>query len=423
MEEYAIEVNHLTKIYKLYHKQSDRIKEAFSIRKKCYHQDFYALKDVNFKVKRGEALGIVGKNGSGKSTILKIITGVLQQTEGEVKLNGRIAALLELGAGFNGEYNGFENIYLNGTIMGFTRAEMEKKIPDIIEFADIGDFIYQPVKTYSSGMYVRLAFAIAIHVDPDILIIDEALSVGDIRFQRKCFRKIEEFKKTKTFILVSHDLSSITKFCDRAIWLNEGVMQSEGNPAEIAKEFRAYMIDAKFTSKADRGQMGKKTIGVELEAIPKDVDMMGDDKAEFLGFLCMDAEGNKISVADADSKIQLLFQAHIKEELTDAIVGFTFKDKLGTIIFQLNTFVMNRELHLEANKTYLFEFVFTLPKLVDGYYTISPAIASGSQAYHIQHCWIFDAMVIQVLNKREINLEGYNYIDDAEFYILGDCEG
>lgn len=304
--------------------------------------------------------------------------------------------------------------------MGFTREEMEKKIPDIIEFADIGDFIYQPVKTYSSGMYVRLAFAIAIHVDPDILIIDEALSVGDIRFQRKCFRKIEEFKKTKTFILVSHDLSSITKFCDRAIWLNEGVMQSEGNPAEIAKEFRAYMIDAKFTSKADRGQMEKKTIGVELEAIPKDVDMMGDDKAEFLGLLCMDAEGNKISVADANSKIQLLFQAHIKEELTDAIVGFTFKDKLGTIIFQLNTFVMNKELHLEANKTYLFEFVFTLPKLVDGYYTISPAIASGSQAYHIQHCWIFDAMVIQVLNKRDINLEGYNYIDDAEFYILGD---
>ena len=301
--------------------------------------------------------------------------------------------------------------------MGFTREEMEKKIPDIIEFADIGDFIYQPVKTYSSGMYVRLAFAIAIHVDPDILIIDEALSVGDIRFQRKCFRKIEEFKKTKTFILVSHDLSSITKFCDRAIWLNEGVMQSEGNPAEIAKEFRAYMIDAKFTSKADRGQMEKKTIGVELEAIPKDVDMMGDDKAEFLGLLCMDAEGNKISVADANSKIQLLFQAHIKEELTDAIVGFTFKDKLGTIIFQLNTFVMNKELHLEANKTYLFEFVFTLPKLVDGYYTISPAIASGSQAYHIQHCWIFDAMVIQVLNKRDINLEGYNYIDDAEFYM------
>lgn len=421
MEEYAIEVNHLTKIYKLYKKPSDRMKEAFSITNKTYHKDFYALKDVNFKVKRGEALGIVGKNGSGKSTILKIITGVLQPSIGGVKIDGRIAALLELGAGFNGEYSGFENIYLNGTIMGFTRAEIEKKMPEIIAFADIGDFIYQPVKTYSSGMYVRLAFAIAIHVDPDILIIDEALSVGDIRFQRKCFRKIEEFKKTKTFILVSHDLSSITKFCDRAIWLNEGELKSEGEPVEIAKEFRAYMIEAKFTSKANLENQkieenAKETY--EFESIPKDVDVMGDDKAEFLGMLCMDEEGKKASIVDADSRIKLCFKAHIREEITDAIVGFTFKDKLGTILFQLNTFVMEKELRLEKDKTYIFQFVFTLPKLIDGYYTISPAIASGSQAYHIQHCWIFDAMVIQVLNKRDINLEGYNYIDDAEFYVL-----
>lgn len=421
MEEYAIEVNHLTKIYKLYKKPSDRMKEAFSITNKTYHKDFYALKDVNFKVKRGEALGIVGKNGSGKSTILKIITGVLQPSIGGVKIDGRIAALLELGAGFNGEYSGFENIYLNGTIMGFTRAEIEKKMPEIIAFADIGDFIYQPVKTYSSGMYVRLAFAIAIHVDPDILIIDEALSVGDIRFQRKCFRKIEEFKKTKTFILVSHDLSSITKFCDRAIWLNEGELKSEGEPVEIAKEFRAYMIEAKFTSKAnlENQEIEENTKETyEFEAIPKDVDVMGDDKAEFLGMLCMDEEGKKASIVDADSRIKLCFKAHIREEITDAIVGFTFKDKLGTILFQLNTFVMEKELRLEEDKTYIFQFVFTLPKLIDGYYTISPAIASGSQAYHIQHCWIFDAMVIQVLNKRDINLEGYNYIDDAEFYVL-----
>lgn len=421
MEEYAIEVNHLTKIYKLYKKPSDRMKEAFSITNKTYHKDFYALKDVNFKVKRGEALGIVGKNGSGKSTILKIITGVLQPSIGGVKIEGRIAALLELGAGFNGEYSGFENIYLNGTIMGFTRAEIEKKMPEIIAFADIGDFIYQPVKTYSSGMYVRLAFAIAIHVDPDILIIDEALSVGDIRFQRKCFRKIEEFKKTKTFILVSHDLSSITKFCDRAIWLNEGELKSEGEPVEIAKEFRAYMIEAKFTSKAnlENQEIEENTKETyEFEAIPKDVDVMGDDKAEFLGMLCMDEEGKKASIVDADSRIKLCFKAHIREEITDAIVGFTFKDKLGTILFQLNTFVMEKELRLEEDKTYIFQFVFTLPKLIDGYYTISPAIASGSQAYHIQHCWIFDAMVIQVLNKRDINLEGYNYIDDAEFYVL-----
>ena len=418
MEDFAVVIKELTKVYKLYKKPSDRIKELFSFNHMNLHDDFYALDNVSFSVKRGESVGIIGKNGSGKSTLLKIITEVLSKTSGEVNINGRVSALLELGAGFNGEYNGIENIYLNGTLMGITHEEMDKKIQDIIDFADIGDFIYQPVKTYSSGMYVRLAFAIAINVDPDILIIDEALSVGDIRFQRKCFRKIEEFKKNKTFILVSHDLSSVVKFCDRVIWLNKGKIEMEGDPVEVSKAFKAYMIEAKFNHNVSLDLGNKKRGMYEFDTISNDVDIMGDGNANITGIICLDAQNNKNTVLDANRKIKVLIRADINNDLEDAIVGFTFKDKLGTVVFQVNSFVLDKKIDLRAGKDYIFLFEFTLPKLIDGYYTISPAIATGSQSYHVQHCWIFDALVIQVVNKMDINLEGYNYIDDAEFTIV-----
>ena len=212
----AIEVDNVQKIYKLYDKPSDRMKEAFGFGKKKKHKLHYALKGVDMKIYQGETVGIIGTNGSGKSTILKIITGVLNPTSGRVLVNGRISALLELGAGFNMEYNGIENVYLNGTMMGFSEKEIEAKLPEILSFADIGDYVYQPVKTYSSGMFVRLAFAVAINIEPEILIVDEALSVGDVFFQAKCYHKFEEFKKMgKTIVFVSHDLSSISKYCDR----------------------------------------------------------------------------------------------------------------------------------------------------------------------------------------------------------------
>ena len=196
-----LEAKHLSKLYKLYDKSTDRVKESLSFRKKSYHRDYYALRDVNFVIKRGETVGIVGKNGSGKSTLLKILTEVLTPTEGEIVINGKVAALLELGAGFNGEYSGMKNIFLNGSIMGIPHAEMEKKIEDIVNFADIGDYIYQPVKLYSSGMFVRLAFSVATNVEPDILIVDEALAVGDVRFQLKCMDKFLEFKEKGVTII------------------------------------------------------------------------------------------------------------------------------------------------------------------------------------------------------------------------------
>ena len=214
----AIQVQHLTKMYKLYEKPSDRLKESLGLSRKKKYREHYALRDVNFDIEEGECVGIIGTNGSGKSTILKIITGVLSPTEGEVKVNGRISALLELGAGFNMEYTGLENIYLNGTMIGFTEEEIDARLDDILAFADIGDFVHQPVKMYSSGMFVRLAFAVAINIDPEILIVDEALSVGDVFFQAKCYHKFEEFKKQgKTILFVSHDLSSISKDCDKVV--------------------------------------------------------------------------------------------------------------------------------------------------------------------------------------------------------------
>ena len=215
MSEVAIKVENLSKMYKLYDRPMDRLKESLGLTKKKKYKEYYALNNINMEIKRGETVGIIGTNGAGKSTILKIITGVLNQTNGEVTINGRISALLELGAGFNPEYTGIENVYLNGTMIGFTREEIDEKLQDIIDFADIGDFINQPVKTYSSGMFVRLAFAVAINIDPEILIVDEALSVGDVFFQSKCYRKFEEFKELgKTILFVSHDLGSIIKYCD-----------------------------------------------------------------------------------------------------------------------------------------------------------------------------------------------------------------
>ena len=243
MEDIAIKVNHISKMYKLYNKPSDRFKEALGITKEKRYKEHYALNDVSFEVKRGETVGIIGTNGSGKSTILKIITGVLNPTAGNIEVDGRISALLELGAGFNNEYTGLENVYLNGTMIGFTKEEIDERLQDILDFADIGDFINQPVKTYSSGMFVRLAFAVAINIDPEILIVDEALSVGDVFFQAKCYHKFEEFKKNgKTILFVSHDLSSINKYCDRVVLLNKGDKLAEGSPKDMVNMYKKLLV-------------------------------------------------------------------------------------------------------------------------------------------------------------------------------------
>ena len=250
MSDIIIKVENLSKVYKLYDKPIDRMKEALSISKKKYSIDYYALKNVSFEIKKGETVGIIGTNGSGKSTLLKIITGVLTKTSGNIQVNGKISALLELGAGFNPEYTGLENIYLNGTMMGFSKEDIDNRVDSIIEFADIGDFLNQPIKTYSSGMFVRLAFSLSINVEPDILILDEALAVGDVKFQLKCFNKIDEFKKNgKTVVIVSHDIDSIRKFCDKVIWIENGEKKGYGDVREISSKYLEYLLGGDYSSK------------------------------------------------------------------------------------------------------------------------------------------------------------------------------
>ena len=239
----AIHVEGLNKVYRLYDHNRDRLIDSLGLARKKRYREHFALNNVDLDVYQGECVGIIGTNGSGKSTILKIITGVLNPTSGTVQVNGRISALLELGAGFNYEYNGIENVYLNGTMIGFSEKEIDEKLQDILDFADIGDYVYQPVKTYSSGMFVRLAFAVAINIDPEILIVDEALSVGDVFFQAKCYHKFEEFKKQgKTILFVSHDLSAISKYCDRAVLLTQGVKLGEGSPRDMIDIYKQVLV-------------------------------------------------------------------------------------------------------------------------------------------------------------------------------------
>ena len=240
--EKIISVDQVSKVYRLYDKPIDRLLESVSLRKKSYHKDFYALRDISFSVGRGEGVGIIGTNGSGKSTMLKIITGVLSATTGKVESRGSICALLELGAGFNQDYTGIENIYMNGTMMGFTKAEMDEKLPAILEFADIGDFVYQPVKSYSSGMFVRLAFALYISIDPEVLIVDEALSVGDVFFQAKCYHRMDELKrKGTTILMVTHDLGSVMKYCDRVVLFHKGEKVGEGLPGQMVDKYKKIL--------------------------------------------------------------------------------------------------------------------------------------------------------------------------------------
>ncbi|QVK17124.1 ABC transporter ATP-binding protein [Mycoplasmatota bacterium] len=243
MNNYVIKVKELSKVYKIYNSPKDRLKESLSIfRHKKYHNEFYSLNDVSFNVKKGETLGIIGKNGAGKSTLLKLVTGIITPTTGDIEVQGTVSALLELGAGFNMEYTGIENIYLNGILMGFSREEMNKKIDDIINFADIGNFIHQPVKTYSTGMFVRLAFATAINVEPEILIVDEALAVGDLQFSLKCMDKFTELmEKGVTILFVSHDLNAVKRFCKKAIWLHEGKVMEYANAQLVCEHYESFL--------------------------------------------------------------------------------------------------------------------------------------------------------------------------------------
>ena len=360
-EEIAISVNDVSKMYKLYDNPMDRLKESLGLSRKKKYKEHYALNHVSFQVHKGETVGIIGTNGSGKSTILKIITGVLSPTGGEV--NGRISALLELGAGFNGEYSGLENVYLNGSMIGFSREEIDAKLQSILDFADIGEFIHQPVKTYSSGMFVRLAFAVAINIDPEILIVDEALSVGDVFFQAKCYRKFEEFKEMgKTILFVSHDLSSIGKYCDRVVLLNKGEKLAEGGAKEMVNLYRRVLVnqydDADLeegAENAEAGQDGQLTDGTAGENVSKKehagggramkdslnlnpkVLEYGSKLGEIVDFAIRDDTGMITNVIEKGKEFSVQMKVRFQADVNDPIFAFTLKDLKGTEITGTNT--------------------------------------------------------------------------------------
>jgi len=343
MNDVAIKVEQLSKMYKLYDKPMDRLKESLGLTKKVLYHEHYALNNINFEIKRGETVGIIGTNGSGKSTILKIITGVLNPTKGKLEVNGRISALLELGAGFNQEYTGMQNIYLNGTMMGFTKEEIDQKVDNIIEFADIGEFINQPVKTYSSGMFVRLAFAVAINIEPEILIVDEALSVGDVFFQAKCYKKFEDFKEEgKTILFVSHDLGSIGKYCDRVILLNKGEKLSEGEPKEVIDLYKKVLVnqldDFSESDFIDKLTKEGKTWSSLLTINPNKLEY-GSKLAEIIDFCIIDNSGNITNNLFKNKSFTIKMKVVFNERIQEPIFAFTIKDLQGTEITGTNTMV------------------------------------------------------------------------------------
>lgn len=422
MKDIAIAVKDVGKVYKLYDKPSDRIKDALGLGRKKHYTEHHALQGVDMTIRQGECVGIIGTNGSGKSTILKIITGVLTPTSGEVTVNGRISALLELGAGFNMEYNGIENIYLNGTMIGFSKKEIDEKLEEILSFADIGDYVYQPAKTYSSGMFVRLAFAVAINIDPEILIVDEALSVGDVFFQAKCYHKFEEFKKMgKTIVFVSHDLSSISKYCDRVILLNQGVKLGEGSPKKMIDTYKQVLVgqyvapdseeerlldDEKLREMAAKGVDGsklKKESTGETGGIGENPELLeyGSKKAMITEYYITDDKGIKTSAVLKGSRFTIYMKVEMTEKITAPIFAFTIKNVRGTEITGTNTMVEKAFLEsVEAGEVKEISFTQEM-NLQGGDYLLSLGVTGYEGDDFTVYHRLYDVLNVTVVSDKD----------------------
>ncbi len=338
----AIKVSNLTKIYHLYDKPQDRLKEALNPFKKSYHHDFYALNDVSFEIKKGETVGIIGKNGAGKSTLLKMITGVLTPTSGSIEVNGKIASLLELGAGFNPEMTGLENIYLNGTLMGFSHEEMESKIDTILEFADIGEFIHQQVKTYSSGMFARLAFSVAINVEPDILIVDEALSVGDMAFQMKCFKRFEEMQNIGVSILfVTHSLDSIIRYCSKAIVIEHGNKVVETNSKDAVDVFKRILTNTydKNIIEQESKKINYNELFKDKMPPPNSLLDYGNKEIEIIDYCIFNDKNIPSTILDYNKEFKIFIKVKFNSNFQMPTMAYTIKDIKGLEITGTNTYM------------------------------------------------------------------------------------
>jgi len=418
----SIKVENLSKCYQIYDRPQDRFKQFFVPRlqralgfhHKQLYREFRALDKISFTVKKGETVGIVGRNGSGKSTLLQMICGTLHPTGGSVQTFGRVAALLELGSGFNPEFSGRENIYMNGSILGLTNAEIEDRFDAIVEFADIGNFIEQPVKTYSSGMMLRLAFAVIAHVDADILIIDEALAVGDAFFTQKCMRFLRTFMKTGTVLFVSHDTSSVRALCNKAIWLEKGKVLKQGSPKVVCDEYLEAFYEAQQGSGTptrlkvaqpefkEPGQDQRQSFinasnlrnDLELFEFNPDAPSFGKGHAQITNVIFLDTENQPLSWVVGGEKIKLKIVAVTDSNLQSPIIGFHIKDKLGQALFGDNTYLTYAQMPVPSKRgsKIVAEFTFVMPRLAKGDYSVSVAIANGTQQDHIQNHWIHDAV-------------------------------
>ncbi|MDI0265957.1 ABC transporter ATP-binding protein [Clostridioides difficile] len=411
MDEIAIKVENVSKIYKLYERPIDRLKETISLSKKVYHKRHYALDSLSFQVRKGETVGIIGTNGSGKSTLLKMITGVLTPTSGTILVNGKISALLELGAGFNPEYTGIENIYLNGTMMGYKKEDMDDKMESILEFADIGEFINQPVKNYSSGMFSRLAFAVAINVEPDILIVDEALSVGDVFFQAKCYKKFNDFKKQgKTIIFVSHDMGSIMKYCDKTLLINKGKFIDMGLSANMIDIYKKILVN-QYAPDEDKEDIIEDVMDIEgtnkwyekLQINPKKLEY-GNKKAEIIDFAIVD-DRNKINNNINKGKIfTIKMKVRFNENIENPIYAFTIKDLKGTDVTGTNTMLENIDVNKYDNNEVTIAFKQKMD-LQGGSYLLSLGCTGYESENFTVYNRLYDICNINVISLK--NSVGY----------------
>jgi len=413
MSDITISIKNVSKYYKLYDKPKDRLKEALNRKEKVYHRKFYATKNLNLEVKKGEILGIVGKNGSGKSTLLKLITGVLQPDKGKITVNGQISALLELGSGFNPEFTGMQNIFFYGTILGFSKEEMQEKLKDILDFADIGDFIHQPLKTYSSGMKSRLGFAVAVHIDPEILILDEVLAVGDVLFKRKCYAKMEEFfKGGKTIIYVSHDANSINELCTRAVFLDEGIIILDSDAKTVTSYYQKYLFATDSNKEKVKNEIknisetqkksSKNTIPTKkeinsppyLKGFISKPNKLNADIAIFEDLMIYSSNQQAVNQLTLKSKYTVKFKIIFKKEMKHVSIGLRIKTLKGVVISGINLKAgKNKTIsHVSKNSIYEVESLFDCLLLPDIYFlNLSCSDAIGNSA------GVDDAFMFKVL--------------------------
>lgn len=416
--ENVICINDISKYFEIYDKPSHRLWQMLWRGRRCFYKPFWALRNISFSVGRGECIGIIGRNGAGKSTLLQIVTGTLAPSSGSVQVKGRVAALLELGSGFNPEFTGRENVYLNAAILGLTQEEIEARYQDIVAFADIGDFIDQPVKSYSSGMVVRLAFAVIAHVDADVLIIDEALSVGDAFFTQKCMRFLHKFIAEKTTLFVSHDISAVNSLCNKVVLMENGHIKQIGNPKDVTATYLKDMYEsnqgeshiAELPSsppvvphriykdmRADFINASSLRNDIQAFAFNEDSASFGKGGASITDVVLQDQDGQPLSWIVGGEFVTLKIQALAHKDIFSPIIGFHLKNHLGLELFGDNTFLTYREkpLFLRQGESACALFSFTMPVLAAGEYSIGAAIAEGSQQDHVQHDWRHDALILR----------------------------